>query len=438
VRTTTMGLVLLSLGLVSAPGEALAVFRFDEIERRSFDYNREYFLNVFSYRQRLTHRWRFQDASLGYDITAGSLDNNDLYLRQEARVRLPFASNISGQFHYLEWEDYDARFQRNEVEAAFRVLRPDWRPSLLDVPGHVPPHDGLFLGLRGALAAEKEFIDVGLFAGWGAERYGVRLGLLLVDTFFNDKNSLNAEYTRDAYTVDASAYLDLLDGDLRLEGWFQGDTSLSLFLPDRFGPGLDLRFRYRQLQAGLRLRYRHSHRLRMDLEAWGEVTRKASRVQQDPTLNEDLEREALKAYAQVELDLDPLLGPGWASVGDTLFVSWHLHLLDEEIQQPFGTDEPVERRGESYLELGYVLGIPSPSEDLGFGVRGALQAGFLSLRQEVPVTGRHRVEERGLVRLGLGLEVEFLAGLGFAFGQFTFQLDDKTFGGANVQVQMHF
>ena len=61
--------------LAACAQPAAAIFRFDEIDRRSFRYNRDYFLNIFSYRQRLSHRWRFADSSLGYDITAGSLES---------------------------------------------------------------------------------------------------------------------------------------------------------------------------------------------------------------------------------------------------------------------------------------------------------------------------------------------------------------------------
>ena len=84
--------LLCGAGLLATARPAAAQFRGDEIEPRKFKYGDDYFINVFSYRQRLTWRWRFGDAAdvprrwfwnaphaatgptaLGYDVTAGSL-----------------------------------------------------------------------------------------------------------------------------------------------------------------------------------------------------------------------------------------------------------------------------------------------------------------------------------------------------------------------------
>lgn len=423
--------------LAACAQPAAAIFRFDEIDRRSFRYNRDYFLNIFSYRQRLSHRWRFADSSLGYDITAGSLDNDDLYQLQRARVRVPLADFMHAGFAYEEWEDYDARYNRVELETVLRFARPAWSPGLLDTPLDTPRADGFFVGGLGAIKAEKEFADAGVTLGYGNEVAGLRVDVWAVDPFFNDKNSQGGEYRHASWNLRAMTYVNLLGGDVQVEGWVAGDPYLSLFLPTGGPAGEALVFRYEQLRAGLNLRWRIAHDLRFDLEAWGELTRKARRLPSDPTQHEDLTRDAFRAYATLEGDAAPLLGD-WASGDDVWFVGWHLHLLDEETVQPFGPDDVTIGRGESYLEVGYVLSVPSPSEQMQVGIRAAVQAGFLSQREVRPLENRHRVSERGLAKAGLGLELEFLDGRAFAFGQFTYRFDDPQFGGGNVQVMLTF
>ena len=167
--------------LAACAQPAAAIFRFDEIDRRSFRYNRDYFLNIFSYRQRLSHRWRFADSSLGYDITAGSLDNDDLYQLQRARVRVPLADFMHAGFAYEEWEDYDARYTRNEVEVIGRFLRPDGAPDLRSTIGATPPPDGFFIGGRGLLDQNKEFADIGLILGYGTTWWSNRVDLFAPD-----------------------------------------------------------------------------------------------------------------------------------------------------------------------------------------------------------------------------------------------------------------
>ena len=50
----TLALSIFMALAAATPSEA--IFRFDEIEPRDFRYSDEYFLNVYSYRHRLSHR----------------------------------------------------------------------------------------------------------------------------------------------------------------------------------------------------------------------------------------------------------------------------------------------------------------------------------------------------------------------------------------------
>jgi len=412
------------------PGSAAGEFRFDEIEPRSYDFNDEYFLNVYSYRPRITHRWKFRDAAIAYHITAGSLRSDELFLDTQATIRLPFFDHASGEYRFVETEDYDTRYRRNEVEVLFRVLRPDYRLPLSDTLGRTPELDGLFFGGTGVLAAEKELADLGFAVGYRDEIAGARLDIVEVDRWF-EKNKENAEYTT------KPTWLDLLDEDLRIEAWFVNDLPLRLELPERNG---GLVFRYRQLRAGADARWRVGEGVRADLELWLERTRKRRRAPNDPSFfnTDDVDRAALKLFGQVEMDVAPLLQSS-SRAEDVFFWGFHVHLLEEKTKYPRDLlmNQTI-RRGESFVEVGYVLGIPSPSPEYAFGVRVATQNGFVSMRDVRPVQSKHTVTNRFLSKLGIGLEASFRDDAAYGFFQFTFSVDKLTFGGGNAQVMMRF
>ncbi|MGE0708523.1 MAG: hypothetical protein AB7N76_23170 [Planctomycetota bacterium] len=430
------------LALLPAPARAQqdgAVFRGDEVQPRDFAYNDEYFVNVLNYRQRLSSRWRLVDAAVAYDITAGSLRNDELYVNQRARLRLPFSDVLTGEYRFVQWEDYDARFQRHEVELLARVLRPTMRLPLLATVGRTPPPDGLFFGGQGVLEQRKERADMGLVLGYRNALLGARVDALAVDLFFNEKAKQNAEYTSRPYTLRATTWLDLLGGDLSLEGWFNADLPLRLVQPAVSGGQV---FRYRQLRSGLNARWRARHDLRVDLELWLERTRKRRAANDpDPLASDRTDREAGRATLQAELDVPALWGPGASREADTWFFTLHVHLLDETTRRPRAAlleHKDEARRREAYAEVGYVLALPSPSDHYRLGVRVSGIAGFLSHRDVRPLAQRRVIEDLVIGKLCGGLEVGFRQDQASAFFQLTWRVDDQTFGGGNVQVQMTF
>lgn len=434
--------------LLVAARPAAAQFRGDEVEPRKFKYGDDYFINVFSYRQRLTWRWRFGDAAdvprrwfwsapwsttgptaLGYDITAGSLTNDDLYLRQQAVVRLPFTDFLGAEYRFLEAEDHDARYRRNEVELLFRFLRPDDAAPLLQTLGHTPAEDGLFLGGLGLLDSFKENADVGLVAGWRGDWLGLRLDVIRPDYFYDGKAELGSEYEADPLTLRGKVGARL--GDLELLGWVDHDLPLRLSVPVPDA----LTFRFRQLTGGLRARWAITDGVRVDLDASGERTRKSRRA---TSIDDDTEREAFSLFASCEVDVDPLFDRP-RILEDTLLLGVHVNLL-RDVRDELGTSFPdvVERRGEAYGEVGYLLSLPAPHEQLDLALRTTTQAGFASLRLVRQGEGFHSVTRKLLAKLGVGLEASFRDGQVLAFFQLTFRLDDQTFGGGNGQVMMVF
>ena len=438
-RSSFGALAALATLLGASPAEAR--FRLDEIEPRSWRYNFDYYIQVLTYRPRLAYRWRWDDgwdnAAVGYSITAGSLTHDELYLESRAVARLPFGDHMSAEYRYVEFEDYDARYRMNEVELAVRLFRPAYAPPLSDTLGRTPPPDGLHLGGTGVLSAEKEFADMGFFLGYRGDVVFARVDVLKPDFFYNEQNKEHAEYTHEPYTLRARAGLNLLRGDLRLSGWIDEDLPLRLVLPRRNGGSS---FRYRQLSGGLRVAWRAAHDLRFDLEASSERTRKRRHAPLDPDLRVDyeLEREALQLFLYGEYDVAPLLGEGSSVARDTVVLGYLLHLLDERTEYPRqpGVRRDTVRRGESYLDLGYVLGIPSFSSEVGLGVKVTVAAGFLSIRDVNPT--RHRVHQRGPVKLNVGLELSFRDGFSLGLLQVTFLVSEATLGGGNAQVQFTF
>ena len=429
-------LILALAGSAHAQQEG-ATFRFDEIEPRDFEYTDEYFINVLNYTRRLTHQWRFEDAALGYDITAGSVSKNDLYIDQRVKVRLPFSNVLSGKYRLIEWEDYDTRFQRHEVEVLVRLFREDLRPALLDSVGHTPAPDGLFFGIQGAPAAEKEFADLGWVLGYRDSIWGLRCDALAPDLFYDEKNAEQGDYERNPYTLRVTGWLTLLGGDLSLEGWYNHELPLRLVLPER---NSGLVFRYRQVRAGFKARWEPRHDLRFGLRVRAERTRKR-RVANDPDpfLSDRLNREAFRLTAQAELDVSSLWGARASHPSDTWIFSLQVHLLNERVRRPRAPlSGDTLRRQETYAEVAYLLAIPSPGPGSRLAIRASAAGGFFSWRDVRPRLERHRVTEKLLVKLSGGLEIGFRDERASMLFQLTYRADDQTFGGGNVQVQLTF
>lgn len=438
-----MRVLQLALLLLALAAPASAQFRQDEVGPRSFRYGDDYFINVFSYRMRLTHRWQWGEASdplrrwwwtspaIGYSVTAGSLTNDDLYVQQGAIVRFPLLDALTGEYRYVGREDYDERYERNEVELLVRLARPGL--SLDQDILHTPPEDGLFVGGLGVIEAEKQFADMGLVAGWRGERFGVRFDLIQADLFFNDKADDLQEYETGPITFRARTGLLLLDGRLELKAWVDVDLPLAL----RFPLQGDLTFRWRQLQAGVGARWEPRPGVRFDLEAWAERTRERRRSIPVAELNDDVDREALMAFGALELDCLPLLGDRSSRQTDALLLGFMGHYLEEETDSRAAVGDVEIRRGEGYGELGYVLGLPSFLDDLTLAVRVSTQQGAVSFR-DVREGGRHTVSVRYLAKLGMAFEAGFRNDLAVAVVHFTYRADNQTFGGGNVQVQFRF
>lgn len=428
--------------LLAWAGPAAAQFRQDEVEPRDYRYRDDHFISVFTYTPRLSHRWAWGWASdelrrwwwshpaVGYAVSAGSVSNDDLWVYQGAIVRLPLGDHLSGEYRFLQEEDYDSRYLRNEVELLVRLFRPG--PSLGYSLGGTPAEDGLFLGALGLIDADKEFADVGVVGGWRGEWLGLRLDLIAPDYFYNEKAEDFAEYRRRPITLRAKVGARLRHPDLELTAWWDHDLPLELRQPAED----DLRFRFRQFTGGAGVRWGVGEGVRWDLQVWGERTRKRRRTT-DPLRNDDTDREAVTLLSGLELDRPPLLASS-SRLADVVLVSVFAHWMDEVRQAYLAPEGSVVRRVEAYGELGYVLGIPSFSEQVQLAVRLTTQHGVVDFREVEQRSMRDSEHTRYMARGGLALEAEFLDGVGIAVIQFTLRMDEPSFGGGNGQVILRF
>ena len=360
--------------------------------------------------------------------------DDELYVNQQARLQIPLTSSLTAAFHHVRWEDYDARYTRNEVEVIGRFLRPDGAPDLRSTIGATPPPDGFFIGGRGLLDQNKEFADIGLILGYGTTWWSNRVDLFAPDWFYNEKNDEQGEYERTPFSLKYSTVMTLKDGDLRIEGFIERDTLIRLELPRRNR----LVFRYEQWTAGLDLFWRISESVRFDMQLSGELTRKRRRSDLSRVVVEDVDRDAIKAWAEMEVDLPPLWGESASRDLDVLFFGLHSHVLDETSRRLLVNNDLEIGRGEHFAMIGYVLMIPSPADEIGLGLRGQIWGGFLHMREVREAEMVHTVRSQPIAKFGLGLETIFRDGTSFGFFQFTFRVDEPSFGGGNGQVVIRF
>lgn len=351
-------------------------------------------------------------------------------------MRLPWSNHITAEYRFIETEDYDTRYLRNEVEILFRLFRPSYSLPLLDTLGRTPPEDGLFFGGQGLLDADKENADIGWVLGWRGDWLAIRLDYIATDFWFNEKTERPAEYTAGPGTFRAKLGALLLQGDLELLAWYEDDLPTTLELEG--GLPTERTLRFRQQEVGFAARWTIAPGVRADLQAWAERSQERRRTR-DLSLYDALDREALRVWAAGEVDVSPLLGSRSSRARDVVLLGAFAHYFDEETEQVLtGAPDVTLRRGEAYAELGYVLGLPTFDPEYVLGLRVQTQNGFLSMRDVRPGENKHTVSERFLSKLGLGLEVVFREGLGLAFLQLTFRVDQATFGGGNAQVMLKF
>ncbi len=500
----SIAVVLIAVGASSAHGqEALlddqlhrpsnVVFHQRLLRDRRFDYNEDYFLNVFSYRPRYPLRVVSRLASTGYALSIGSVSTSEFVLDQAARMRLPFANWLMGEFDFSQTEDWDERYVRATGDVT--VLIPGTGPSDVAKPlqllSNTPPPWGVFAGASGELNAFKEFVDAGIFLGYRNKFVGGRFDLLFPASFYNEKNKSGAEL--DGMPLAFLGNFEAAFGEYGpfASAWFGYQPRVTGKFPaDGFRHAA-----IEKARGGFEVIVPFGRALVFDIDVVAESTGKLRSYTATPELDDRFRRDAGQVWLEANVYLgegrevqdagaieadrrepsdDSLarpwgarparerggIGPELSSRGhvvprdvlarttpanwattDVLELGLHGQYLHEYTQPRGGLSlTPVQTartfRRELYAFVGYVLTLPSLAEGLAF--HPALYVGYL-LSKEVerdPTQARDR-DEGILAKVNTAVEYRFRDNVSVV-GNLTFRIDTPEFGGGNVQVIFRF
>ncbi len=187
------------------------------LEGRSFEYDKESFLQRFSFRHLSETPVANEDGVRG---TVGSLSSKTAYSEIRFRKRFPF--DQGGRAFHLAMqrgEDFDGDYDRQLVGFS-QALTDRWT-----------------LILRGDIAANKAESDVWFQSRWHAGKSGlVELAAIFPDTLFNDKTARSAKFRERPQTFFARARIPL-------------SSALSAEISANHSPRVELDDRDRNLNA---------------------------------------------------------------------------------------------------------------------------------------------------------------------------------------------
>jgi len=185
MKTSRLILAAFLLLASRAPAQDMIdVFRGDEIDDRTFEYKRDYFLDVLAFQFDPLWEKLWDSTDSAYRGNAGSLDSKTIWIHQEAKLRPELDGFASYRFHFLQAEDFDSRFVRFTFEPDFEV------------------HENLRIGVPLQILQEKSGMDLGLalqYQGPGI-RY-LKLSYIATDPFFNDSTDQNRKFDKNSGTV---------------------------------------------------------------------------------------------------------------------------------------------------------------------------------------------------------------------------------------------
>ncbi len=192
------------------------LFRRSVDRERDFDLGPAYFLDSLSYDFPDSWDRTWERPGNGLRATGGSIHNDEMFLRTEARVQGDLDETWGYGYRYLQGQDFDGT----------------WRRSLLSGRRDLP-WDGQEAGVVADLDPAKEEIDLG--ATWalrGAGNDRVEALAYWTDPLFNQKIDAPARYRRDAWTLGLSGRRRVTP-DLDLWGSVTVTPSVEIDQPDR-------------------------------------------------------------------------------------------------------------------------------------------------------------------------------------------------------------
>ena len=387
-------------------------FRREEQDDRSFDYDKQSFIDRFSYRFDLNSYREWEKYREGFRISAGSISSDEMYVASQFQKKWFLDDWLFTTLRYRRDEDFDSRFDRVLLGVGLQGFAHWSFTTLADV------------------VQEKEDIDLHFELGWQeqprkpGQQYDetqgigsrVRLALVLADRFFNGKNDEGFYSTKPVTVFAEGVHAFGLSSFVHF--WANYNSKLSLTLHED-----DSEFRYEQISGGARVDLALSEQLRLHLrlrEEQGEQNRNGN---PELTSVQDFDRESMIAEVQLDFQISEQIST-W--LGARYF------FLDEDDQRI--NRLPKEREITRYESMGHTGVKWRISERLKFSP--GVYLNYVDVTDEFPLNPQNSREDKELTgKFTFPVEIAFPYHDGRFIFQPTLEFPGHIFGGLNVQVQ---
>lgn len=251
-----------------------AVFRGDEIDPRDFEFNKEYFLNLTSYRVAPDWEELHKANDRAYLVNVGSVRSDEFYLYQDLKVHLDVNEKARFHFDFLQHEDFDTRFLRNRVGLVF-PLHENW---------------SAFASGEGTSFKEDNDIGAGVIYRRGLHDWW-ELQITAVD-FSERKGKNDRRFSKDPYGL-------LLRNEIPLSDKIFIGTGVELQLPMTLvDPGEDLEFHFDKGLCDAYVRWRLGETEEVRFFVAAEETEKQTEYESTPIDDQKLSRHSFRGGAE--------------------------------------------------------------------------------------------------------------------------------------------
>lgn len=317
--------------------DMIDAFRGDEIEDRSYDYDRQHFLNALSFDFDPTKQRQWDLAPNGYRGTAGSLNSREILLHQEMKMFFPGGERITARLQFLQSEDFDSRYMRFLVEPLLK-LDANWT---LGAPMQVMP--------------AKEDMDLGASIGFHDEGiHYLKFTWLFQNAFFNTETRLAREYSHNPGTIAFQGSVDGPGGS-----WWRWTVGQALPLELEVN---DQSFDFRFSRSFYKLfgQTPTGEDSQLFVSISGE---QAYKIREYVSALSSLDRSLHRSAAQIRAEWHKALGSGKGIVGAQYF---GLRESDEFLLQPANSEFNLRREAAIFLGYEFSLGQESSLGVTGF------------------------------------------------------------------------
>lgn len=167
-------------------------FRRERADSREFSYNKESFINRFSFQPLPVDHSGTVWSTDSFSGVAGSTRSKEFYVQTHVQMRTDFDIPMFAGVRFRRDEDFDGRFDRTLFGTGYR--NGNWE-----------------LGLWGDVQGAKQDMDLQLDLQWqGQRQQKLYVSLIAPDALFNSKQS-DARYEKKPYTVYLSGNTTLAD-----------------------------------------------------------------------------------------------------------------------------------------------------------------------------------------------------------------------------------